>query len=91
LTLKDGGGCLTTFVSAQFNAGSPWVASGAEIVSSGHFFVVAQPARKIRAQKRIPVGLSGLNTRPLCGTQKRTQAVLLRMAYLIRLIQLRPL
>jgi hypothetical protein len=34
---------------------------------------VAQPARKISAQKMIP---AILNTRQLCGTQMRTQAVL---------------
>jgi hypothetical protein len=34
---------------------------------------VAQPASKTSAQKMIP---TDLNTPPLCGTEKRTQAVL---------------
>jgi len=46
------------------------------MILSGIFGVVEQPARKISAQKRIPAGLGVLNTASLCGTQKRTQAVL---------------
>ncbi len=56
----------------QFNEEvSPDAAVG-EMVSCGGVGVVAQPAKKISAQKKMPVGL---NTHPLCGTRKRTQAV----------------
>jgi hypothetical protein len=51
----------------QFSASFPPVAGGDEMVSSGIFGVVAQPARKKTSapQKRIP---ADLNTRQLCGT-----------------------
>jgi flavin prenyltransferase len=52
------------------------VGSGDEITFSGRLGEVAQPARKTSAQKKIPTGLSVLNTASLCGTRKRTQAVL---------------
>ena len=42
------------------------------MVSSGTFGAVAQPLTKIAAKKMMPIGL---NTRQLCGTGKRTQAV----------------
>jgi len=59
----------------QSSAEFPLVTGGGEIVSSGIFGVVAQPARNraSAAQKKIPAYLS---TRQLCGRPMRTQAVL---------------
>jgi len=42
------------------------------MVSSGGVGAVAQPAKRIAAPKMI---VTDLNTRPLCGTEKRTQVV----------------
>lgn len=70
---EAGGAAWTALGSIQFNAGLPRDGDGGEMVSSGIFGDVAQPAKKISRQKNIPIGL---DTRPLCGTQKRTQAVL---------------
>jgi hypothetical protein len=50
--------------SAQFNSDAPGAGAGDEIVSSGIVGVVAQPARKMSApRKMIP---AGLNTRSFC-------------------------
>jgi len=60
------------FVTEKGFATTPFVDQSGGNDSSG-LGVVAQPARKISAQKMIP---AVLNTRQLCGTEMRTQAVL---------------
>jgi 4-hydroxy-3-polyprenylbenzoate decarboxylase len=75
----------------QFSADETGV-SGSLMVSAGGGVVVgcdAQPARKISAQqKMIP---ANLNTRQLCGTQNRTQAVSSFTIYDLRFTILRSL
>lgn len=66
----------TPLVAGQFREGVRSDAGGGGVVE--------QPAKKINAQKTLPVIL---NTRLLCGTQKRTQVVLRRDIHLRLLFQ----